>query len=393
MSNATIPETFVEQSKEALEHLYDFPYLQKHPLAGQFEAQPGETAGQRLRRELVDIIETFNPGDEFYFRSPHARLYNVLHLHYVEGMTIQETAHELGISVRQAYRDLRRGEQGVAEIIWQRSSSDDTSDEMPATELSSVQSEFARMEKNIATIDITELLDSAQRAVARLAESHDIQLDVSYPQNPLSLSTVKSIARQILVTILSYAIQNAVQSPVKIAVRTSNDELSFHVNYTPVSGETSLIDHKPFIEDLCDHLGWKLYLTREQTHSISIHTRRHGPTILIIDDNEGLVNLLDRYLTGNAYQVLSAQSGWQGLQLANELLPDAIILDVMMPEMDGWELLQRLKSIEQTAEIPVIICSVFNDPELAYSLGASLFIAKPVSRDDVLAALQKLEIV
>ncbi|MCI0713837.1 MAG: response regulator [Chloroflexi bacterium] len=393
MSNATIPEAFVEQIKQALEHLYDFPYLQKHSLAGQFEAQPGETAGQRLRRELVDIIETFNPGDEFYFRSPHARLYNVLHLHYVEGMTIQETAHELGISVRQAYRDLRRGEQGVAEVIWQRSLSDNAGDEKPATELSSVQSEFARMEKNIATVDITELLDSAQRAVTRLAQSHDIQFKVDYPSNPLSLSTVNSIARQILVTILSHAVQNAAPSPVEISVQASNDGLSFVINYTPISGGTSLVDQKPFIVELCDHLGWKLHERHDPTHWISIHTRRHGPTILIIDDNEGLVNLLDRYLTGNAYQVVSAQSGWQGLQLANELLPDAIILDVMMPEMDGWELLQRLKSIEQTAKIPVIICSVFNDPELAYSLGASLFIAKPVSRDDILTALQNLEIV
>jgi CheY-like chemotaxis protein len=65
----------------------------------------------------------------------------------------------------------------------------------------------------------------------------------------------------------------------------------------------------------------------------------------------------------------------------------------MMPEMDGWELLQRLRTAPQTAATPVIICSVFNDPELAYSLGASLFLPKPVKRDEVLAALCQLDIV
>jgi CheY-like chemotaxis protein len=308
-------------------------------------------------------------------------------------MTIQETAHELGISVRQAYRDLRRGEQGLAEVMWQRTSSQLTNDEMPATELSSVQSEFARMEKNIAPVDIRELLESASRSVARLAESHEVTLEVDYPATPISLSTVNSIARQILVTILSYTIQNTRQSSVKITVQTDGEGLSLIVNYLPRTNGAPIVDEKPFIVELCDHLGWQLEEIHHDRHSITIFTRRHGPTILIIDDNEGLVNLLDRYLTGNAYQVVSAQSGWQGLKLADELLPDAIILDVMMPEMDGWELLQRLKSMEQTADIPVIICSVFNDPELAYSLGASLFIAKPVSRDDILAALQNLEIV
>jgi CheY-like chemotaxis protein len=64
----------------------------------------------------------------------------------------------------------------------------------------------------------------------------------------------------------------------------------------------------------------------------------------------------------------------------------------MMPEMDGWELLQRLRNHPQTADIPVVICSVINNPDLAYSLGASLFLPKPVSRDDVLEALRQLDV-
>jgi CheY-like chemotaxis protein len=75
------------------------------------------------------------------------------------------------------------------------------------------------------------------------------------------------------------------------------------------------------------------------------------------------------------------------------MLPDAIILDVMMPEMDGWEFLQRLRARPETALIPVVICSIFNDPELAYSLGASLYLPKPVSRDNVLKALRQLGVV
>ena len=101
---------------------------------------------------------------------------------------------------------------------------------------------------------------------------------------------------------------------------------------------------------------------------------------------------MERYLTDRPCRVVAALSGREGLRLAQELQPDAIILDVMMPEMDGWELLQRLRTSPRTSNIPIIICSVFNDPELAYSLGASLFLPKPVSRDDVLGALSQLKV-
>ena len=120
------------------------------------------------------------------------------------------------------------------------------------------------------------------------------------------------------------------------------------------------------------------------------HVTAHGPTVLVIDDNDGLVKLVQRYLTDRDCRVIAATNGEEGLRLAQELLPDAIVLDVMMPEMDGWELLQRLRNRPQTATIPVIICSVISDPELAYSLGAALSLPKPISRRDVMDALHQL---
>jgi CheY-like chemotaxis protein len=65
----------------------------------------------------------------------------------------------------------------------------------------------------------------------------------------------------------------------------------------------------------------------------------------------------------------------------------------MMPGMHGWEFLQRLRNQPATADTPVIVCSVINNPELAYSLGASLFLPKPVNRQDILDALRQLGVV
>ena len=118
-----------------------------------------------------------------------------------------------------------------------------------------------------------------------------------------------------------------------------------------------------------------------------------GPNVLVIDDNEELLELVARYLSDHTVSVTTAASSEEGLRLARSTRPDAIIPDVMMPGMDGWEALQTFKTWPETADIPIVVCSVFHDPELAYSLGASVVLAKPVRRGEVLAALHELGIV
>jgi CheY-like chemotaxis protein len=115
--------------------------------------------------------------------------------------------------------------------------------------------------------------------------------------------------------------------------------------------------------------------------------------VLIIDDNAGLVNLLQRYLSDRACRVTAAANGLEGLALARKIRPDAIVLDIMMPEMDGWEVLQRLRNDPQTTHIPVIICTVVAEPDLAQALKASHFLPKPVRQVEVLDALRQLGVV
>jgi CheY-like chemotaxis protein len=78
------------------------------------------------------------------------------------------------------------------------------------------------------------------------------------------------------------------------------------------------------------------------------------------------------------------------LQLAGEKHPDAITLDVMMPNVDGWQVLRGLANAPATANIPVIICSVLKEPELAFSLGARAYLKKPVDRLELVATLARL---
>jgi CheY-like chemotaxis protein len=117
---------------------------------------------------------------------------------------------------------------------------------------------------------------------------------------------------------------------------------------------------------------------------------RQERTLLVVEDNEGIIRAFQRYASSYGYRIVGATSGTEALRLARELDPTAVTLDVLMPGQDGWEVLQALKRDPATRHIPVIICSVLVDPDLARALGAAAYVPKPVTQDALLAALASL---
>jgi PAS domain S-box-containing protein len=116
-----------------------------------------------------------------------------------------------------------------------------------------------------------------------------------------------------------------------------------------------------------------------------------GGVVLAIDDDPSIRDVLKSYLTKLGYDVATAGGGDEGLRLARKLKPDAIILDVMMPGMDGWMVLSALKNDPALHDIPVIMLSIIEDRGLAYSLGATEYLSKPVDSDKLAQILKKYQ--
>jgi signal transduction histidine kinase/CheY-like chemotaxis protein len=114
---------------------------------------------------------------------------------------------------------------------------------------------------------------------------------------------------------------------------------------------------------------------------------RSGDTVLVIDDNPTVHELITRILTPAGFRVVPATNGEQGLRRALSEQPLAIILDVMMPAMDGWEVLAKLKADPELAAIPVIMQTMIDDQKRGYALGATDYIVKPIDRERLLATL------
>ncbi|MBV9470981.1 MAG: response regulator [Abitibacteriaceae bacterium] len=112
-------------------------------------------------------------------------------------------------------------------------------------------------------------------------------------------------------------------------------------------------------------------------------------TILVIDNDSRTHELMRRSLEPEGFRIVGALSGQEGLQLAREVRPDVITLDVVMPGMDGWSVISELKADPDLAEIPVVMCSLLGDKNLGYALGVTDFLAKPVKREPLLALLHK----
>jgi CheY-like chemotaxis protein len=113
-------------------------------------------------------------------------------------------------------------------------------------------------------------------------------------------------------------------------------------------------------------------------------------TVLLIDDNLDILELYQRYLQQRHYHAVTVQGGAEALRLASQLQPQANVLDLMMPEQDGWEILQWLTNHPDTHKIPVVICSILRARQLAMALGAAAFLEKPVDEMEFLGVLDTL---
>ena len=112
-----------------------------------------------------------------------------------------------------------------------------------------------------------------------------------------------------------------------------------------------------------------------------------GGTVLVVDGEEHIAGLIETYLTSRGYDVVQAATGREALELARRVEPNAITLDVMLEDMDGFELLQRLKKDPATSSIPVVVLSVVCDEGKSCRLGAANYLEKPIHRDSLVATI------
>jgi len=161
-----------------------------------------------------------------------------------------------------------------------------------------------------------------------------------------------------------------------------------HVTSVPGEGTTFMLELPLiYMETHADDLTADVKDPDGKSQQQRLHSAKR---VLVIDDDPAVLQLTQRYLSKEGFHVLLAQGGEQGLAIAKAEKPDAITLDLLMPEVDGWAVLKQLKQDSSTSDIPVVLISMLDEQEAGIALGASDYLTKPIDRQRLAEALRRV---
>jgi len=395
-------EELIRELRSALAHLDQPLYLENHPLTKRLKyvAEAADVSrGRVLRRALRVAIESLDPGAGVSANATEARAYQVLYRYAVAKQGMVTIASELDIGERQAYRDLHQALATLVSILFPDDPAVQQAYSVPSAasrqRAALVREEVERLStEQVQDIALSELVRGVVENAGHLAEERGVRVCTQDESPGLQVASNRTVLRQALLNLLSHMLR---LEQHEIAVRLYHSGADAVVEFTCCHGaataQPSPDDPYAVASQLFDALSlrWNLGNTEDGRAQVSIYIPvSHEYSVLIVDDNEGLVTLFRRYLRGQPYRVHGASDATQALQEAAQLQPDVIILDVMMPRRDGWEVLEALRSREGGRQTRIIVCSIINDPQLAVALGANAFLHKPVNRAQLLHTLTQV---
>ena len=386
-------EVPIDLLREALAGLYNNASLAGSPLCRLFPDvaihDDALLRAQAMRSLLLDSIDSLRPLRQSPTSTQAERDYEVLSLRYASGMAVERIAEQLFVSVRQVYRDLRRAEERLAEAVAARRGTRAGTAAGDGRQ-AAMQREVSTLQHSQQTVDVREITAGAVSAVRLLAEGLSVELRDGTAGAPLLARGTPGVLRAAITRLLSGTIQAAAHpSCVVLTLVCDAGEAVLSIAYVPGEAAPALgeavagvlaVGVAPQIEQLPDGRR-KLQIRLAAPLSMRV---------LVVEDSASARELYERYLEGTGWQIHRCDDARQAAAQARSYRPNAIILDIMMPELDGWSVLQALRIDPETGGVPVVICSVMHDPGLAKALGASACLAKPVSRLELVAALRRV---
>ncbi|NQX66730.1 response regulator [Paenibacillus alba] len=296
--------------------------------------------------------------------------------------------------------------------------------------------EAGKLELYLETCDIPTMIHDVVTTVHPLIETNKNRVEVDYPEGTMKTDLTK--LRQILYNVLSnagkFTKEGTIWFSAAYAMENEVPGVEFRVKDTGIGMTADQIGQLfqafkqadssttrkyggtglglAISQRLCQIMGGKITVNSEYgvgtTFSIWLPLldqhfsganasllespegkSKGSSTVLVIDDDPAMLQLMKRYLSKEEWKVALATTGQEGIRLAKELHPDVISLDVLMPGMDGWNVLAMLKNDPELANIPVVIISMTDDKNLGYALGASEFLTKPIYRERLIYILDK----
>lgn len=405
-------EAFEIELQNTLYNLSDPLYTPEACVFQIMDIQPAEGI-EGIRRKIIEVIEWSAQNETVSDTAKITFLFKVLHYRFVQSLSQERAAEELDISSRHLRRKQSEAIRALAMRLWNRSpqvespSREDRPEdglvvetggpERAETESGSSWAEMVLHEievlnsRSIGMIT-TDLEQVVQKTIemARLLHNQDgLLFEIEAIPPGIEVAVHPNVLRQVILYILQQAAQIGYTGRVMISVLDGHDftTLSFLIS--------NLLDHPqpeiPNINELAAVLGGKAEIRlNENCCTLNlVFPKSRKKSVLVVDDNFETVQLFRRYTTHSRFEIHHSPSGVDLQKQINAVKPDILVIDILLPGQDGWDLLLQIRENPETVRLPVIVSSVLGDPEIARSLGANIYLPKPVDQKTFLRALEE----
>lgn len=392
-------EQFVAALRTTLIRLDDYQNLRHSPLLPLLGKAADGANPVALQRYLIKAIDALKQAPS----SAHAAA--LLYYRYVEHLSQADVAFQLGISVRQLRRDQNNAIELLAEQLWTeiapwRASSPPSPSPLQDHTLESdalhAEVDWLRRRHTGVSCQLALEMKKALAEAAVLAATYqvDFALDAQAPLAAVALPSL--VLRQTLLTLLQLLMPVVARQTLTLTLTEAQRTVTLTV-VLPASVDKVIVAspcqqaHQVAVQLLTPFHGTVRVHSQANPCQIElILPKVAGIPILVVDDNPDTCQLLQRYAAHSRYQVIPVTDARQTLALAQQHAAQGLVLDVMMPDLDGWDLLAQLRHHPATHRLPIAVCTVLPQQELARLLGATYFLQKPISQETFLETLTAL---
>jgi CheY-like chemotaxis protein len=410
-SSETARKQFITDLEKGLRNLYDPIELRKSPLIYSLNLATQDDPAITMRRAIVNAIQSLKPDGRIPADAQARRIYEVLTYRFVEQTSQKQVANDLALSIRQLRRLEIQAILTLADQLLVRQPNNRITgiskgagqpEEQPSspTEInSSVQTEaheLARLRTSLEKeeIRLIEIVDHVIRTSQPLAVRWKVEIVIEADTSSAQVSVHSASMRQALLNIMTVALQCASGGQLKIRLQ-ERDRLAV-IGFLPLCPDEQVVSTSVESQEAL-HLAEELVALSQGKIQVSdteqpwqvevLFQRLERIPVFVIDDNTDALRLIERYLEGSPFRCLGASEPTRAIAAAEEHNAQIILLDVMLPGIDGWELLGRIREHPRLGHVPVIITTILPQETLALTLGAAGFLRKPFTQEALLQML------
>ena len=342
-----------------------------------------------------ELIERLKPASEFDVTISEWRQFVILTDRYVRHRPLWEIQDKLSLGERQMRREHQRALQALSMLLQAHlGQSAFVARSSEGSSAGLLEEAVQRLTPSPCVFDLATLIADVTGILIRThaADSKDAPpvARVSVEPSTLKVFADRGICHQLLLKLAQlFDWKLSPSDAPKISAVQQEARACITLEGVLRRDDDTHSERLRLCQWLAESLGTPLAWAPNRV-SFVLPTRVQAHKVLIVDDEPSALELFQSYLSGLNFDVVTESKPENALLRVASLQPMLVVLDVMMPAMDGWEVLQRLRHMPEMRDVPIVACSVLNDAELAGALGASRFLKKPVLRQQLIRVLNEL---